>query len=89
MRILPLFIMLAVSPGCTSLALKKATLFHAESSTDLRYKEVMENLSLIASNPDLIPSYSSIYYGSTDINDIGKATSTTLWSRAARSPSGT
>jgi hypothetical protein len=86
MRIIVLLSILAVSPGCTNLALKRATLAHAESSTDLRYKEVMDNLALVASNPDFIPSYTSIYYGTTDVNDIGKATSTNLWARTAVKP---
>jgi hypothetical protein len=83
MRILLIFIALLVSPGCTSVALKRATVAHAESSTDLRYREVMENLAMIAANPAALPAYSSIYAGTTDVNDIVKATSTSVWSRMA------
>ena len=59
------------------------TLTLAESSGDLRYKEVMENLAIIAYNPDMIPSYSSIFAGSADINDTVKATSIGVWARTA------
>jgi hypothetical protein len=82
-RVVLLLSVLAASTGCTSLALKRATLSLAESSGDLRYKEVMENLAIIASNPDMIPSYCSIFAGSADINDTVKATSISVWARTA------
>jgi hypothetical protein len=72
---------LVVAPGCTSVALKRATLSHARSSTDLRYREVIENLAMSAANPDILPAYSSIYAGTTDVNDSIKATSTSVWAR--------
>jgi hypothetical protein len=78
-----LLLIAAASPGCTSLALKRATLSHASSSTDLRYKEVIENLAMSVAYPDILPAYSSIYAGTTDINDIGRATSVSLWARTA------
>ena len=86
MRIFLLFVIMAVGPGCTSTALKRATLFQAQSSMDLRYKEVVENLAMVASNPDILPSYSTIFAGTADINDTGKATSTSVWSRIAMKP---
>jgi len=86
MRIFLLFVIMAVGPGCTSTALKRATLFQAQSSMDLRYKEVVENLAMVASNPDILPAYSTIFAGTADINDTGKATSTSVWSRIAMKP---
>jgi hypothetical protein len=86
MRMIVLLSILAVSSGCTSVALKRATLAHAGSTADLRYREVVENLAMIASNAELLPAYSSIFAGTTDINDIGKATSTSLWARTAQKP---
>ena len=56
---------------------------HAESSTDLRYREVMENLTITADNPATLPAYFSIYSGTTGVNDMVKATSTSVWSRMA------
>ncbi len=86
MRTIVLLSVLAFSSGCTNLALKRATLTHAESTGDVRYREVMENLAMIASNPDLLPAYSSIFSGTTDINDIGRATSASGWARIASKP---
>jgi hypothetical protein len=43
----------------------------------------MENLAMIADNPAALPAYSSIYAGTTDVNDIIRATSTSVWSRTA------
>jgi hypothetical protein len=86
MRIILLFSILAVSAGCTNLALKRATLSHADSTMDLRYREVIENLAMTASELDPLPAYSSIFAGTTDINDIGRATSTSLWARTAMKP---
>jgi hypothetical protein len=83
LRWLLLVSVLAIGPGCTSVALKRATLAQAESSTDLRYKEVIENLAMSAAEPDILPSYSSIYAGSTDVNDVIRATSASVWVRAA------
>ncbi len=79
-----LFVLIfVVSPGCTSVALKRATVSHANSSTDLRYQEVIENLAMSAANPDILPAYSSIYAGTTDINDNVRATSASVWARTA------
>jgi hypothetical protein len=83
MRLFILSIIIASAPGCTAVALKRATLSHAGSSTDLRYKEVIENLAMSAANPDILPAYSSIYAGTTDINDNLKATSASVWVRTA------
>jgi hypothetical protein len=74
---------LLVGPGCSTVALKRATLAHARSATDLRYKEVIENLAMTAAQPDILPAYSSIFAGTTTINDVIKATSTSTWVRAA------
>jgi hypothetical protein len=59
----------ALCAGCTTVALKRDTLRQAGSSADLRYHEVVENLAMIAANPAFLPSYSSIYAGTTDVSD--------------------
>jgi hypothetical protein len=78
--------LLAVSMGCTSVALERATLAHADSSTDLRYKEAMENLAMIASDPGLLPAYSSIHAGTTDVSDTIRGSSASAWARTAMKP---
>ncbi len=83
MRVCLILTLLIVSSGCTNLALKRATISQAESTANLRYQEVIENLAMIASNPELLPAYSSMYSTTSDINDIGKASSTSVWTRNA------
>jgi hypothetical protein len=58
------------------------------SSTDLRYREVLENLAMIADNPAILPSFSSIYAGTTDISDTLQASSQTIWLRMLTKPFG-
>jgi hypothetical protein len=83
MRWSVVMLILIFAPGCTSVALKKATLSHAGSSTDLRYVEAIENLAMSASNPHVLPAYSSIFAGTTDINDSIKGSSVSVWVRNA------
>ena len=78
-----LLLTMVTSPGCTAVALKQATLAHANSAMDLRYREVVENLAISAASPHTLPAYSSIYAGTTDVNDNLRATSATIWVRAA------
>jgi len=77
-----------VSHGCTGLALERGALAHAESSSDLRYREAIENLALVYSNPDTLPAYSSIFAGTTDISDSVQVSSTTTWARTLLKPIG-
>jgi hypothetical protein len=86
MRLYLMGFMLAISTGCTSVALERATLAHAESATDLRYKETIENLAMIAANPALLPSYSTIYAGTTNVSDSIRGSSSSVWMRVAAKP---
>ena len=83
MRFVVPIVIICCSAGCTSDALKRATLAHAFSSTDYSYREVMENLAMIANNPSALPAYSTVYAGTTDVNDIVNATSKSAWTRTA------
>ena len=78
-----LFGVIAVCAGCTTMSLKRNALSHSGSTADLRYREVLENLALIANNPWALPSYSSIYAGTTEISDTIPVGSATNWSRSA------
>jgi hypothetical protein len=73
----------AAFSGCLSAALERNTLSHAESSADLRYREVVENLAMIYANRDALPSYSSIYAGTTDMQDNVQPSASTSWMRNA------
>jgi hypothetical protein len=74
--------------GCTSWALERSTIRHAESASALRYQEVLDNLAMIHVNQFALPAYSSIYAGAADVTDNLKATSATAWARTAAKPSG-
>jgi hypothetical protein len=79
---------LAGLSGCTSYALQQSTITHGESSMDLRYREVIENLGMIYVNPHALPAYVSIYSGTADVNDSVKFSSATAWARTATKPAG-
>ena len=85
-----LLVLSAVIPatGCTNLALNRDSLKMAESLTDLRYQEVMENLAMIAANPATLPSFSSIYAGTTDVSDTVSGNSVTTLTRVLSKPVG-
>src|SRR5262249_33483277 len=51
----------------------RRTLALAESTTDLRYREVVENLAIIANDRWAIPSFASIYAGTADLSDTASA----------------
>jgi hypothetical protein len=74
--------------GCTSWALQRTTTEHAESSADLRYQEVVENLAMIYANPEALPAYVTIYAGAADVTDTLRGTSQTTWARTAAKPAG-
>jgi hypothetical protein len=63
--------------GCTSLAVKRHALNQEQTSTDIRYQEVLDNLALVAHDPFALPAYSSIYAGSAFIQDTTQIASVT------------
>ena len=68
--------------GCITSELRKETLKQSQSSVDTRYREVMENLAVLYANPEALPSYSSIYAGTSDLSDTFQATSATTWQKS-------
>jgi hypothetical protein len=58
-----------VCAGCTSTALERQTLSQEMSPTDIRFQEVVDNLAMVAHDPNTLPSYSSIYAGTAQITD--------------------
>ena len=59
------------------MSLERHTVAQTDSAMDVRYREVVENLALIASNRSALPSYASIYSGSAAVQDTGQLVSTT------------
>jgi hypothetical protein len=68
------------------LSLERHTLAQAGSVIDLRYREVLDNLALIANQPTALPAYSSIFSGLAQVTDTGQVLSTTIWQRVRGVP---
>jgi hypothetical protein len=67
--------------GCLMQSLERHSLVQAGSVVDMRYREVIDNLALVANNPGSLPAYSTIFSGSAQVTDTGQVSSTTLWQR--------
>lgn len=57
------------SAGCTHMRLEKNTVQLSASLTDLRYKQVLNNLAMIAHNSSMLPYYSIISGGTSQVVD--------------------
>ena len=64
-----LIIVAIAHSGCTAHSLRRHTISQADTWTDIPYRQVMENLALVANKPDALPCYSVIDAGTTTIND--------------------
>jgi hypothetical protein len=64
-----LFVFVLTQAGCTAHSLRRHTITQAGTWTDIPYRQVMENLAIVANNPDALPCYSVIDAGTTTIND--------------------
>lgn len=64
--------------GCTMMSLERHSVAQTDSAIDLRYREIMDNLAMIANDPSTLPSYSSIYAGTAFVQDQGELISTTV-----------
>jgi hypothetical protein len=71
--------------GCTMVSLERHTVAQTDSAVDLRYREVMDNLALVADDPSTLPSYSSIFSGTVSVQDQGQLLSTITWPFSAGS----
>jgi hypothetical protein len=83
MKLCGALLMLALCSGCLVDASKHETVAQIETSMDMRYRQVVENLAMIAANPDALPAYSSIFYGTINMQDALMASPTTGWARNA------
>jgi hypothetical protein len=74
---------LTLFSGCLVDAAKRESVSQIATSMDMRYREVIENLAMIYANPDALPAYSSIYYGTINMQDTVMVSPTTTWARNA------
>src|SRR5438874_4527220 len=63
--------------GCMSEALARRTFHQSATEMDLRYREVLGNLAMIAHEPSSLPVYSPIYSGTTTVQDNRQISNTT------------
>jgi hypothetical protein len=63
--------------GCTMTSLERHTVAQTDSAMDVRYRQALQNLALVANNRSALPSYASIYSGSASVQDTGQLVSTT------------
>jgi hypothetical protein len=84
MRVYTGLLTLTLFSGCLVEASKRESLSQVETSMDIRYREAVENLAMVAANPDALPSYSSIYYGTLILQDSVMPNETTSWARNAK-----
>jgi hypothetical protein len=74
--------------GCTPAVLKEHSVGLDGATSDLRYREMIENLAMVYANRWALPSYSSIYAGAMDVTDGVALNETTTWAHAIATPSG-
>jgi hypothetical protein len=67
--------------GCTMSTLRRETLTQVDSSVDMRFQELIENLALFADDASAIPVSASIYTGGSQIQDTASLGETTVWQR--------
>jgi hypothetical protein len=58
--------------GCTMTSLERHTVAQTDAVMDVRYREAMDNLAMVADNPSALPSYATIYSGSATVQDQGQ-----------------
>jgi hypothetical protein len=71
------------------MALERNTLRQSQSATNLRSREVLENLAMVAENQATLPSFSSIYAGTADVSDSIAGSPAATFTRIALKPFGT
>jgi len=79
MRLWILGVVALVYCGCTMLSLERHTVAQNDSAMDMRYREVLENLALIARDPSALPSYASIFSRTIYVQDQGEFISTNIF----------
>jgi hypothetical protein len=79
LRILAMLALVVVCNGCTMMSLNRHTTAQNDSAMELRYREIMDNLAMIANDPSALPNYSSIFSGTVFVQDQGQLLSTTTW----------
>ena len=73
---------LCICTGCTTAKLRTSTASQAGSLAELQYQQVLNNLAMFCSNPEIVPSLVNLRDGSAQIADVGSASYLGDWHRA-------
>jgi len=79
MKVWILALAACVCSGCTMLSLERETLVQSGTVIDLRYREIMDDLAMIAHDPSSLPAFSTIFVGTSQVTDTGQIGATTMW----------
>jgi hypothetical protein len=69
----------AALSGCQALQLENRTVRMSRTLTDLQYRQVMDNLALLADQPSAMPFFSVAQTGKTTIQQNTQGSSTVSW----------
>lgn len=79
-------LMLILAPllnaGCTTMALEHYTVNQSLLVSDLRYRQVLKCLAVVANDPRVLPSFAVISWGQTTVSDTVGIDSMTVWDHA-------
>jgi hypothetical protein len=70
--------------GCTATSLKNYTLNQALSVSDMRYRQVMHDLAVVANNPGVLPAFALTGSGTATVARTASIDTTTIWDQAVR-----
>jgi hypothetical protein len=65
---------LSFLPGCTHLALERRTVNQASTTTDLQYRQVLDNIAMFSCNPNTLPWHLNLQTASVQVSDQGTGT---------------
>lgn len=68
-RVALILSVVACQTGCTAQSLRRRTTAQTETWIDIQYRQVMENLAMVANNPDVLPCFSTLDFGTSDVSD--------------------
>ena len=68
--------------GCMAKMLEQNTINQASTITDIRFRQVIDNLALIACHPDELPSYAAVGEGTQSFTEQWSCSAATLWTKA-------
>jgi hypothetical protein len=85
MRAFPLLLVITVlTSGCASSSLQHYTLNQAMTVSDMRYKQVLYDLAVIADNSGNLPSFALTAGGIANVTNTVSVDTATLWAQAVK-----